>query len=188
MQRARQKAETFAGFHRRTRQDDAVHALGQQRGDRHRHREISLPRASGANAEYHVVLFDGFEIAALVAALGLHGAASKGTLAPGVGQTSQRRVRIRRQHAQHAVEVAVVEAIARLLQAFVVGEDLLGASHVAGRAFEFDGIRPQVDGDVEAVFEQAHIFVPRSKQRLDVGAYPDALFHACLYDGGSPNF
>ena len=59
----------------------------------------------------------------------------------------------------------------------VVGEDLLGARHVARRAFQFNAIRSQVDRDVQAVFEHVQILVARAKQGLDVRADFDALLH-----------
>ncbi len=140
-----------------------------------------MPVPAGPMPNTMSCVLDGFEIAALVAALGLDGAAAERTLAPGIGQAAQGRVGIGSQHAQHAVQVAVVEGVAGALQALVVGENLLGASHVVGRAFEFDGVRPQIDGDVEPVFQQAHILVPRAEQRLDVGTNPDAFLHSiCL--------
>ena len=51
---------------------------------------------------------------------------------------------------------------------------------VTRRALQVDGIRPQIDADVEAIFQQAHILVPRPKERFDVGADPDAFLHACV--------
>ena len=121
---------------------------------------------------------DGFEIAALVAALGLDGAASEGTLLAGIGQAAQRRVRIRGQHTQHAVEIAVVEAIAGALQALIIRKDLRSSSHVALGPFKLNGVRTEVNGDVQPVFQQAHILVPRAEQGLDVGTNPDALLHS----------
>ncbi len=56
----------FAGFHSRTRQNDAADALIQKCRNRHRHREISLAGACRADAECEVVVVDGVDVAALV--------------------------------------------------------------------------------------------------------------------------
>jgi hypothetical protein len=48
-------------------------------------------------------------------------------------------------------------------QAFVIDKDLLGARYIAGRAFQFNRIRAQVNGDVQAIFQHAHILIPRAK-------------------------
>ena len=122
--------------------------------------------------------FDGFQIAALVHALRLHRAASKRTLPSGFGQSSQRGFGIGDQHAQHAVQVAVVEGVAGALQLVVVGEDLLGAGYVARGSFEFNGVGSQVDVDVQAVFQHVQVFVAGAEQGLDVGADFNTLLHS----------
>ena len=55
LQGSGQEAQALAGFDRRTRQHDAVHALRQQRRDAHRHREIGLAGSRRADAEHHVL-------------------------------------------------------------------------------------------------------------------------------------
>ena len=59
----------------------------------------------------------------------------------------------------------------------VIGEDLFGAGNVARRTFQVNGIGSQVDIDIQAVFQQAQIFVPRAEKSLDVGADFNALLH-----------
>ena len=81
-----------------------------------------MPVPAGPTAKHHVVLLDGFEIAALIGAFGLDGAASKGTLAAGFGKAAKSRIRIADHHAQHAAEVAVHELVAGLPQMLVIGE------------------------------------------------------------------
>src|ERR1700675_243124 len=109
-------------LNRRPRQDDAVDLLVQQRRNRHSHGEVGLAGAGGANAKYHVMLLDGLEVAALIGAFRLDGAASKRTLASGFGQSTERYVRIANHHAQHAAQVAVDELVAGFPQMFIVGE------------------------------------------------------------------
>ena len=178
MQGPRQESQPLPRFHRRTRQNDAVHTLGQQRRDRHRHRKISLPRTRRADSKHHVVLLDSLKIAPLVDTFGLHRAASEGALATSIGQPAQRGIRVRGQHPQHAVQVAIVEAVAGALQALVIGKDLLGARHIASRTLQLDPVRPQIDGNVQPVFQHAQILIPRAEQRLDVRSSPNALLHS----------
>jgi len=91
-------------FDRGTGQDDAVDSLRQQRRDCHRDREIRLARARRSDAEYHIVLFDGFEIAALIYALGLDRTTTpKRSLFASLGKPAQTGFRVGRQHPQHAV-------------------------------------------------------------------------------------
>ena len=104
----------------------------------------------------------------------------KRPLASGFGEAAESDVRVAHQHAQHAVEVAVIELEAGLLQLIVVGEELLGAGYVAGRAFDFDVIGAQVNVDVQAVFEHVQVFVARAEQGLDVGTDFNTFLHSDL--------
>ncbi len=122
LQGAGEKTETFAGLDRGARQNDAVYLFVQQGGDRHGDGEVGLAGAGGADAEDHVMLLDGFEVAALVGAFRLDGAASEGTLAAGFGESAESGIRIADDHAQHAAQVAVHELVAGLPQMLVVGE------------------------------------------------------------------
>ncbi len=124
------------------------------------------------------MILDGFEIAPLVDALGLHRAAPERALAPSFRQAAQRSFGVGQQDAQHAAQIAVVEGVSGALQMVVVGKDLLGPGDVAGRAFQIDGIRSQVNIDVQAVFQQAQILVARAEQSLDVGTDFNALLHS----------
>ena len=60
----------------------------------------------------------------------------------------------------------------------VVGKNLLSPGNVARRPFQVDGIRSQVNIDIQAVFQQAHILVARAEQSLDVGTDFNALLHS----------
>ena len=65
LQVAGQKAKRLARLDRRAREDDAVDLLLFQSGHRHRHREVSFPRARRADSEGHVVLLNRLDIRAL---------------------------------------------------------------------------------------------------------------------------
>src|SRR6266436_1173742 len=62
LQRPRQKSQSLPRLHRRPRQNNPVHLLGQQRAHRHRHRQISLPRPARPNPKRHVVRFNLFHV------------------------------------------------------------------------------------------------------------------------------
>src|SRR5262249_12977458 len=129
--------------------------------------------------EYHVVLLDSFQIAALITALRLHRTPSEGALLAGIRQPAQRRTGVRSQNSQHAIQVTVIERVAGALQGLVVGEDLLSTRHVAGCTLQFDGVRAESNGDVQPIFQEPYILVPGAEQGFDVGTNPNALLHAC---------
>ncbi len=124
------------------------------------------------------MLLDGFEIAALVDTLRLHRAAPQRSLSACLGQTPQRGFGIRHQHAQHAVQVAVVEGVSGALQEIVIGENLLGPGYVARCPLQFDGVGPQIDVDVQPIFQHVQIFVSRAEQGLNVVADINTLLHS----------
>jgi len=68
----------------------------------------------------------------------------------------------------------------------VIGKDLLGAGNIARSSLEVDGIGSQVDIDLQAVFKQAQIFIPRAEQSLDVRADLNALLHLDFGVGALP--
>ena len=177
LQRSRQEAQALAGFDRRTRQHDAIHALRHQRSDSHGDGQIRLAGAGGANAEDHVVLFDGFQIAALVDALGLDRALAKGALLAGFGQTAQGGCPVGGQDANHGAQISVDEAVSVAQQVLIVGKHLLDPADVAGRAGDLDGVGAQVDGDIQTIFQQAQVFVAGTKQGFDIRADFNVLLH-----------
>ena len=66
------------------------------------------------------------------------------------------------------------------LQVFEVGEDLFGARYLGRRAANFNGIRPQVDSDLEAGFHQMQVFVTGTKEGLDIRADLDIFLQSDL--------
>ena len=123
-----------------------------------------MPVPAGTDAENHVVVLDGFEVAALVGTLGLDGAAAEGPLASGFGKPAKGGIRIGDHDAQHAAQVAIDELVAGFSQMLVIGEQLFGAGHVARSAFEFNAVGAEIDVDVQAVFEHVEVFVARAEQ------------------------
>ena len=70
LQRSRKKAQAFARFHRRPRQNDSTHLLGKQRRDRFGDREIGLSGPRRAGGKHHLVGFQRFHVKVLVDAFG----------------------------------------------------------------------------------------------------------------------
>ena len=118
-----------------------------------------LPVPAGPIAEDHVVLLDGFQVSALVNTLGLHGALAEGALLACFDKTAQRRRRVGGQDPDHRSEVPINKGDAGTNQVLVIGKDLLGASHIAGRSLYFDGIDLHSNGNVQAIFQQTQVFI-----------------------------
>src|SRR6185369_7058271 len=72
---AGKKAELLAGFDRRPHENQPLYAVFVQRIDRHRHGEVGLAGAGRADAEVDVVRGDRVQVALLVRAAPMHGAA-----------------------------------------------------------------------------------------------------------------
>ncbi len=66
------------------------------------------------------------------------------------------------------------------MQMVVVGEQLLGARHVAGRAFQVDAVGAQIDVDVQAVFEHVQVFIAGAEQGFEVRADLNTFLHSEL--------
>ena len=67
--------------------------------------------------------------------------------------------------------------VSRAEQVFIDYEHLLRPSHVARRSLNLDGIGPQGDGDIQAIFQQAQVFVSGAKQGFDIRGYFNILLH-----------
>src|SRR5947209_6737378 len=100
LQRPRQKPQPLACLDRRSRQNDAIHLLGQQRRHGHGHGQVRLARAAGTDGEDHVVPLDEFHVAALVRALGRDGFLAEGAGPAWLKNAPQGNVRLFRDHAQ----------------------------------------------------------------------------------------
>jgi len=126
------------------------------------------------------MLLNSFHVAPLVHAFRLHHAPAQRALAASVGKATQGRARVRRQHTQHAVQVAIVEGVSRALQMVVIGKDLLGPGNIAGRTLQFNRIGAQIDVDVQTVFQHMQVFIPGTEQGFNVRSNLNALLHSVL--------
>src|SRR6185369_2736591 len=77
----------------------------------------------------------------------------------------------------HAVQITVIEGETRPLKLLIVGKYLLGACHIFSFAFQVNGVGTQVDGDVQAVFQDMQVFIPGAEQGLDIRADLDTFLH-----------
>src|SRR5205085_11407785 len=131
-----------------------------------------------SDAEYHVVTLDGFQIPPLIRTLWLHRTPAKRTLASGFGQTAQSDIGIANQHAQHAVQIAILKLESGPMQLIVVRKYLLCASDIAGRTFELNVLGAQIDVDVKTIFQHVEVFISCAEQGFDVRTNLDALLHS----------
>ena len=145
--------------------------------DSHRYGQIGLARSGRTDAEDHVVLLDGFQVAPLVDALRLNRALAKRALLAGLGQSTQRGRTVRGEDANHRAQIAVDEVVSIAQQVLIVGKHLLHPRDIAGRPDDLNGIGLQGDGDVQTIFQQAQVFVAGAKQGFDIRAYLNILLH-----------
>src|SRR5471030_1498662 len=145
-----QKAQTLAGFHGGARQDDARDLLVDQRGDGHGNGQIRLAGAGGADADHQVIALDGLQIAPLVDGFRRQHFLAEVALLAAMHQRPQRHLRIDRDHAQVAVEIAVVEDVALADQRVVVFQDILGPGDVGRFAFDFQAVVDQLSVDAQS--------------------------------------
>ncbi len=148
-----------------------------QRGDGHGHGEISFAGARRADAEYHVVALDGFQVAALVDGFRRQDLLAEIALLAAVHQCAQRHFGIVGDHAQVAVQVAVVENVAFADQRVIVFQDILGPGDVVRFAFDFQIVIDQLSVNAQAGFDQPDIFVAGAKQAFDASVNTHAGFH-----------
>ena len=151
--------------------------LADQRLNRHGDGEIGLAGAGGTDAEDQIVALDGFEIAALRDGFGRENLLAETALLAAVDQRAKRDFGIGGDDAQQAVEIAVLEDLAFADEREVVLEDSLGAGHVVGLAFDFDGVAAEFRADVQAGFDEPDVFIAGTEEALDASADLHAGFH-----------
>ena len=106
-----------------------------------------------------------------------HALDAGGALLAGVDEGAEGDGGIGDDQLEHAVELAVVEVDAGLAEGVEVGEDagdaVDAASSVTG---DLDGVGAEIDGDVQAIFHEAKIFVAGSVQGLNAGGDFEGFF------------
>ena len=135
---AGQKAERFAGLDGGAGEDDARNLLLAERGDGHRHCQISLARAGGTDAQAQVVRANGFDIFLLADGLGDDvGFLARGLDAFGV-EVFERGDTVVLDDAQCVGKIASTHRMAGLERGFENLEQLLGAVDGFVGTFELD--------------------------------------------------
>ena len=135
---ARQEAERFAGLDRGAGQDNARDLAGPQRGERHRHRQVSLARPGRADADGHVVTPNGIQVFLLPDRLGGHAGLLVGGLDAVAHDVLERRDAFVFDDAQGVGELPAPHRRAGLERILQQQEQVLGALHGIGLAFELD--------------------------------------------------
>ncbi len=148
-----------------------------KRLDRHRHREIRLAGACRADAEHEIVALDGFEIAALRDGLRRQNLLAEAALLAALEKRAKRNFGIGGHNTQQAVEIAVLEDHSFAHEGEIILQNPFRAGNGFGLALDFQRIRTQSGANVQARFEQAHIFVTRAKKAFDTAADLDCGFH-----------
>ncbi len=151
--------------------------LFDQRGDGHGHGQVGLAGARRADAEDQVVALDGFQVAALVDGFRRQDLLAEVALLAALHQRAQGHFGIGGDHAQVAVQVAVVEDVAFAHQRVVVFQDAFGARDVVGFAFDFEVVVDQLGVDAQSGFDQPDVFIAGAEEAFDASADAHASFH-----------
>ena len=159
---ARQKAQLFAGFNRRSGQNDAIHVPVQKALDRFGHRQIGFPRARRAEPEHQFAFVDGLEVRRLVGRSGRDHALFGANRHIHVGDIAARTAH----HAQGGGDLVGADQVA--LGEAVIQSHQYAFSHVHGVHRTRHGqIRAAFgDGDVQRLFHLGQMKALRSEQGL----------------------
>ena len=177
LERAGKEAEALACFDGGADEDDAADLLGDERGDGHGDGEVGLAGSGRSEAEGHVGLLDGFDVLALVGGAGLHHALDAGrALLAGFDEGAEGHGGVGDDQAEHAVELAVLERDAGLAEVLVVAEDAGDPVDVLVGSGDVDSVGAEIDGHVQAIFEEAKIFVASPVQGLNASSDFEGFF------------
>ena len=94
-----------------------------------------------------------------------------------VHQRAQRHFGIEGDHAQVAVQVAVVEHVTFAHERVVVFQDVFGAADIAGLAFDLQVVVDQLRVDAQSGFDQPDVLIASAKQAFDASGNTHAGFH-----------
>ncbi|MCX6618873.1 MAG: hypothetical protein NTZ98_22595 [Acidobacteria bacterium] len=136
-------------------------------GATHGHRQVGLARARRADADDQVVALDGFQVPPLVDRLGQYDLLAETALPAAVHQGPQSDLRILDDHLQVAVHVSVAEDLTLAYQRYVVFQDALRAADAGLLPLDLQRVIEQAGTNVEAGFQQAHVFVTSPEQGLN---------------------
>ena len=100
---------------------------------------------------------------------------TSGALAARVDEGTQADGGVGHDHLEHGVKLAVMEVDAAFPEGVEVGKDTLDPCDASGIAGDMDSVGAEIDGDVQAIFEEAKVFVVGAVERLDTGSDFDGL-------------
>jgi hypothetical protein len=140
-----QKSELLARFHRGTHEHDSLHLfLDQERGG-HRHRQVGLAGARGADAESQVVRAHGFDVSALTLRFRQHRLLSRGDQNRFVEQLGQAAVRIGAQTTEGSGHVVRRDGETAADELDRIGQEAERQPHDLFFTREIDGVAAQAD-------------------------------------------
>jgi len=174
---ARQKAQSLTRFHRRPRQNDAVHLLRQQRAHRHGHGDIGLPRSTRPDTEHHVVLFDLFHVPPLAGVLRRDLLLPKRARSCRFKHPARRLVRLFRGHAHQRLHFRARKRPPMPRQVVILLDDFHRL--VDALLLTLDG-QPrvvQMCAHAQRILQQTHILVERAEERFDFSGYVYGTSH-----------
>ncbi len=171
------KAEALARFDGGPRKNDAVDLFGQQRGDGHGHGQVRLARAGGANGKDHVEIFERFDIALLIGALGRNDFFAEGFGVRGRKGAAGAGGWFAGGDAEKGFHFLAVRDAAFTDAAIVFVENLRGALDLRGRALDFQIVIAEVRGNVQGGLEQFQVFVEGAEQLVNAANQSYGLFH-----------
>src|SRR5450631_4513905 len=70
--------------------------------------------------------------------------------------------------------------MSRSVKLLEIREDLLRAGYISRGTFNLEGVRTQINVDIQAVFKHSQILIPRAEESLDVRANRNTFLHSVL--------
>ena len=188
LQIAGQEPELLAGFHRGPRKNDSADPLGKKKRDRLRHREVGFAGARRTDTKDDVALFDGFEVAPLIDALGHHLPLARGARSPAQKIIRQLDAFVLFDELGRRPDVPLRQAIAAANQPRQLPEQVFCPRDIGGLAFDDDFVRIRADSHVEQRLKMFEILVVGAVQRFGPVVRDRYLAHDCgRRDKGSPS-
>ena len=80
-------------------------------------------------------------------------------------------------HAQQAVQIAILENDAFADEREIILQNTFGTRYGFGLAFDFERVLAQPRADIQTGFEQTDIFIPRAEKAFNAAANLNCGFH-----------
>ena len=122
-------------------------------------------------------LLDHVEIHALVDGLRHDRALAEIAILAAVHEFLEGHARVRREHAQIAVQIRGRKALAVLDQVQIILDDPLGAGHLGLVALDFKSVGGQAHEHAQAAFEYADVLIPGTEKAVQRTVQSDFRYH-----------